>query len=196
MTAPVEHQSSKKQLIIDAATRLIMEQGVKGTSLADVAREAKISKGTLFYYFPAKDDLIYELTVQHFDNISYALLDRVESMKEESLYKIMQECVATILMAEDRGRLNLYLLQEAVIENEVLRIRFRQTYQEYRVLMKKFLQIVSPSSSAEDNEVLSTMLIALADGLIIQWLIDPDTVSIDKTSRIMANLRILDSSEI
>lgn len=196
MESAGKEQSNKKQLIIDAATRLILEQGVKGTSLADVAREAQISKGTLFYYFPAKDDLIYELTVQHFDKLTHALLDRIETMKSEPVYKIIKECIGTILMAEDRGRLNLYLLQEAVTENEALRLRFRQTYEDYRVLNKRFLQVAYPSCSADDTTVLSTLLIALLDGLIIQWLIDPNAVPIERVSRIMANLHFIDPLEI
>jgi AcrR family transcriptional regulator len=71
---------NNRQKILDVATKLVMERGVKGTSLADIAREAQISKGTLFYHFAAKDDLIYELTEQHFDRITRSLLQRVEQM--------------------------------------------------------------------------------------------------------------------
>ncbi|MBP1762390.1 MAG: transcriptional regulator, partial [Firmicutes bacterium] len=56
-----EDMYNNRQKIIDAATALVMERGVKGTSLADIANVAGISKGTLFYHFAAKDDLIYEL---------------------------------------------------------------------------------------------------------------------------------------
>lgn len=190
MSSPKECNNNNRQAIIDAATRLVMEQGVKGTSLAKVAQEAGISKGTLFYYFSAKDDLIYELTVQHFNKITSALLERVENMQGQPLDQIMKECVITILMAENRGCLNLYLLQEAVIENEALRVRFRQTYKEYRDLMSKFLQIIYPDLSPANREVISTMLIGLMDGLIIQWLIDPDKVSIEDISILMADLRL------
>ncbi|NLV22830.1 MAG: TetR family transcriptional regulator, partial [Syntrophomonadaceae bacterium] len=52
-------QLNNRQKIIDVATALVKERGVKGTSLADIASAAGISKGTLFYHFAAKDDLIY-----------------------------------------------------------------------------------------------------------------------------------------
>lgn len=43
--------------ILHAATRLIAEHGVDGTSIAAVAERAGISKQNLLYYFPTKQDL-------------------------------------------------------------------------------------------------------------------------------------------
>ena len=53
----------KKQLtrgaIADAAARLFGAQGFDAVTVADVAREAGVSVGTVFNYFPAKEDLFY-----------------------------------------------------------------------------------------------------------------------------------------
>ncbi|MBZ7927342.1 TetR/AcrR family transcriptional regulator (plasmid) [Ensifer adhaerens] len=47
-----------KALIVNAATRVVMERGAARMTLADVATEAGISKGGLLHYFSSKDDLI------------------------------------------------------------------------------------------------------------------------------------------
>ena len=44
--------------ILDAATTLIFEDGVAGTTLDDVQAAAKVSKGQLYHYFADKDELI------------------------------------------------------------------------------------------------------------------------------------------
>jgi AcrR family transcriptional regulator len=53
----------KKQLtrgaIADAAARLFAVRSFDAVTVADVAREAGVSVGTVFNYFPAKEDLFY-----------------------------------------------------------------------------------------------------------------------------------------
>ena len=41
-----------------------MAQGVQNTSTAEIAREAGAAAGTLFLYFPTKQDLIHELVLE------------------------------------------------------------------------------------------------------------------------------------
>ena len=45
--------------IADAAARLFAARGFDAVTVADVAREAEVSVGTVFNYFPAKEDLFY-----------------------------------------------------------------------------------------------------------------------------------------
>ena len=47
-----------RAMIVGAATRIVMERGVARMTLADVAKEAGISKGGLLHYFASKDALI------------------------------------------------------------------------------------------------------------------------------------------
>ncbi len=177
---------NNRQKIIDAATALVMERGVKGTSLADIARAADISKGTLFYHFSAKDDLIYELTEQHFDELTRANLKRVAQMQNASLEEILHESLLNILQAEDRGKLNLYLLQEAVIENPALKNRFAGKYQEFQLMMGQFLDIVAPQMAPDKAKAMSRLLVAVLDGLIIQWLLEPDAIQVKEIAEILA----------
>ena len=45
--------------ILDTAAALVFEHGVAGTTLDDVRKAAKVSKGQLYHYFADKDDLIH-----------------------------------------------------------------------------------------------------------------------------------------
>jgi TetR/AcrR family transcriptional repressor of nem operon len=45
--------------VLDAATALVFEQGVAGTTLDDVRAAANVSKGQLYHYFADKADLVH-----------------------------------------------------------------------------------------------------------------------------------------
>ena len=48
-----------RQLIAETARRLFLERGFDSVTVADVAREADVAIGTVFNYFPTKEDLVY-----------------------------------------------------------------------------------------------------------------------------------------
>jgi len=61
---------STRERIIEAASRLMTEEGVTDTSLADIANEVGISRGTLFYYYSSKNDLVYDVAERNLDLIT------------------------------------------------------------------------------------------------------------------------------
>jgi AcrR family transcriptional regulator len=54
----------KRESFLNAALRLFVANGVQNTSTAAIAQEAGTAAGTLFLYFPTKQDLIHELVLQ------------------------------------------------------------------------------------------------------------------------------------
>jgi TetR/AcrR family transcriptional regulator, transcriptional repressor for nem operon len=64
--------------VLDAATALVFEHGVAGTTLDDVRAAANVSKGQLYHYFADKEDLIHAVidrTIQQVLNAQPALAD-------------------------------------------------------------------------------------------------------------------------
>lgn len=53
--------------ILDAAERLFAEHGFDATATSAIARLAMVPKGLLFYYFPAKTDLLRSLVGERLD---------------------------------------------------------------------------------------------------------------------------------
>src|SRR3990167_5810023 len=46
-----------KTRLLDAAQKLIMKKGFSSTSVDEICRAAKLTKGTFFHYFKSKEDL-------------------------------------------------------------------------------------------------------------------------------------------
>ena len=58
MTNSVESRPGKRERLVESARTLIHEQGVRPTTLAEVADRADVPVGNVYYYFKTKDDLI------------------------------------------------------------------------------------------------------------------------------------------
>ncbi len=53
----MQEAKDKKQLILDAAETLLHKYGYSKTSLDDIAKEAGLGKGTIYYYFESKEEI-------------------------------------------------------------------------------------------------------------------------------------------
>ncbi|MCC4769906.1 TetR family transcriptional regulator [Methanosarcina sp. DH2] len=68
-----EQIKDKRKAILEAALKLFTERGFHGTSTAQISKEANVATGTLFNYFPTKEDLINSLYFEVKGNLSHAM---------------------------------------------------------------------------------------------------------------------------
>jgi len=52
-----ESESAKRRQIVDGARAVFLNRGFDAASMGEIAREASVSKGTLYVYFDSKEDL-------------------------------------------------------------------------------------------------------------------------------------------
>ncbi|MGW0764125.1 TetR/AcrR family transcriptional regulator [Streptomyces sp. NPDC002676] len=57
--------TDKRRRLTAAAARVLHEQGVERTTLADIAREADVPVGNVYYYFKTKDELVLAALSEH-----------------------------------------------------------------------------------------------------------------------------------
>lgn len=48
----------KKDMILDAMQRLMNQNSAQSISVSDVAKEAGIGKGSIYYYFKSKEEIL------------------------------------------------------------------------------------------------------------------------------------------
>lgn len=90
-----EQIKDKKTAIIKAALKLFTERGFHGTSTAQISKDAGVATGTLFNYFPTKEDLINSLYFEVKGDLSHAMGKNieVESTFQAKLKKIWSNLV-------------------------------------------------------------------------------------------------------
>jgi TetR/AcrR family transcriptional repressor of nem operon len=69
--------AQKRQRLVEGARRMIYHQGVERTTLADVATEANVAVGNIFYYFKTKDELV-DAIVEGYSEEGDELLARLD----------------------------------------------------------------------------------------------------------------------
>src|SRR5271169_2354492 len=74
----------KRSRLVSAAVGLAYQNGFVATSLADIAREAEVPLGNVYYYFKTKDEIGEAIVERRFSRFRSLLqeLDRADSPKE------------------------------------------------------------------------------------------------------------------
>ena len=170
-----------KKKILNSARKIFQKKGGQQTSLADIAKAAGISKGTLYYYYSTKAELIFDITHEHMNSMTSALLKLVEDKAETmDAAEIIHLVYNTIIKAESRSKLHLYLVQEAIIGNDELKQRFQQAYNEWREMISSGLKTIL--KRRKDIDVLSHVLLTSITGGMIQQLLGVDDLPLEEMS--------------
>ena len=67
----------RREQVLAAAERVLLERGLRNTTMADVAEAAGLAKGTLYLHFESKDDLLAGLRRRYVEAIEAELRVRV-----------------------------------------------------------------------------------------------------------------------
>jgi AcrR family transcriptional regulator len=90
-----EQVKDKRTAILEAALKLFTERGFHGTSTAQISKEAGVATGTLFNYFPTKEDLINSLYFEVKGQLSQSMGKEIEAQDtfQEKFKKIWSNLI-------------------------------------------------------------------------------------------------------
>jgi AcrR family transcriptional regulator len=96
-----------REEIVDAARRVLLARGIAATTLDAVAEEVGLTKAALYYYYPSKDALLFEIVLGVIQAQSQAVHDAVAQAKDggEALRAIIRETVRVFGSRMDDFRL-------------------------------------------------------------------------------------------
>ena len=114
-----------REEILEAARRVVLRSGLAATTLDAVAREVGVTKTALYYYFPSKDALLFELMFAALERHAHAVDAAVDEARDGA------EALAAVI----RGSVKAYAPRL-----EDFRLAFLQS------------QLVSPGSVRFDAE--------------------------------------------
>ncbi len=170
----------RKNQILDAAMQVFARLGFHKARMDDVAQEAGVSKGLLYWYYKNKDALIA------------AILDRLFSQEMRHLHNALATPgpVTDRLLALGRESaqhmLSLKFLVPIAFEfyalagrNAHVRSALQRYYAQYRQNLTQLIEegIASGEFRADTQaEAVAQTIIALFEGLVLLWVVDPEQV--------------------
>jgi len=162
--------------MLRAAVEVIVERGLAGTRIADVAERAGISSALVIYYFKTKDQLLAD-AMRYSEDAWYAEGQRRMAGLPSAPARL-EEIVAMCCLPEADPHLNTWLLwldvwALAARNDEVAAVR-QKTDERWRKLIMSL--VVEGQEAGEfspvDASAFTATLCALLDGLAIQIALD------------------------
>ncbi|HWS28634.1 MAG TPA: helix-turn-helix domain-containing protein [Clostridia bacterium] len=161
---------SASDVILKTAARLFTEKGVHGTSLNDIADAAGMSKGTLYYHYPAKDQLVLDIADAHIERATDTVFFWMGNVNREIS---LREAILSLLnaLAREDGDaepyLHMMLCAEAATGSEPLAQKLSAAYRAWTVMLEVGL-LRANIHNAETVLRRSRMFFTLLDGYRLQ----------------------------
>jgi AcrR family transcriptional regulator len=182
----------RRRQIIEAAHELFSVQGYRGASMRDVAAKVDLTLPGLLHYFPSKEALL-EAVLTYRDDTDIPWFER--QWEETGTFRhAMHALVARSLRSREVIQLFTTLSAEATDPEHPAHGYFQERYRTSRELFSTTL-----ARARERGEVTADasgpVLIAVLDGLQVQWLLEPsfdflaeldrylDVITVDKPKK-------------
>ena len=128
---------SVRDLIADTAAKLFVLHGVHSVSLHDIATEAHLSKGTLYYHYPTKEALILEIARRNVAAITDAMFLWVDTLVRGTVAREAFDILLDILL-RDKPLLILHMVlcTEAALGEPALKDMLNACYKEWSIMLE------------------------------------------------------------
>lgn len=85
-----EDKQERYHAILDAAERLLARAPDRIANVGEVADEAGLAKGTVYLYFPSKDELLLALHERHVDDFFNALIATLQAPQPVTIERLVE----------------------------------------------------------------------------------------------------------
>lgn len=175
-------KQAKKLEILRAAMGVFARIGVTNTKMTDIAGAAGIGKGTIYEYFRSKEDIFAEAYRLVYEESEVKVRLVLESdLDPEAKLRELMTVTARAFLGEggDFARIIMDFWSEGVRnrnDRAAEIINLKQTYADYRVMLASILEegVRDGVFRVTDTSMTASVLIGAMDGVILQWILDPE----------------------
>ncbi len=188
MTTRIKPDEQRKQQIRTAATRCFVRRGFAATRLLDIAREAGLSKGGVYFHYRAKEALFHDILEAQFAALQ-ARWDTQQAQDlpaDQALRGLVLTHLQSLEQSPDEARFcNLMIAMAS--QNPEFREKFEHSLTGMR---SRYAEIIQRGGFGDADPVkLASGVIALIYGVAAQSAADPQA-SLPLTSEQVADLAV------
>src|SRR5882757_1330208 len=106
---PQDSQFATRTALLDVAERLFSQNGIEGTSVRDIIKEAGTNLGAINYHFGTKDRLALEVFARRLEPVNRERIARLDALETAAgrrklkLEQILEALVRPALESEGQG---------------------------------------------------------------------------------------------
>jgi AcrR family transcriptional regulator len=173
-----------KDTIIRESARLFLTNGFHGTSVKQITEAVGIGRGTLYWYFKSKDEIL-ETIIYKFNTVFLdGLIDTVSKCEGNFIAKYRAFHKFATEFARDNRELGLAfnaILNEIVGTNTKAEEVVKIVYERYRSFIEDMLENGKRDGSVRkdiDSTIFAHVIIASHSGMLMQWFVSGETLDI------------------
>jgi len=173
----------RKDQILDAAGEVFAQKGVYAARMDDVAQKSGLSKGTLYWYFNSKDDILIAI----FERMFVREFQQLEIIRDSSGTSSEKIITFTHTALADLNK----MLRLMPLAYEFLSLAFRRKFvqESFKRYVNHYIAILVPIIQAGieqgefrpvDATAVAIATGAIFEGTILLWVYDHSLVEVDK----------------
>lgn len=172
---------ARREAIIDVATEFFGRVGYRGATMLQIAAACQISRAGLLHHFPTKESLL-EAVLARRDEVDNHRTLAVTAASDDGLAALASLVSAAERNATTPAMINLFavLSAEAGDPSHPAHDYFVRRYVNSRASIQRALQVALDRGYLNpglEPRALATEIVALMDGLQVQWLLAPEEIN-------------------
>lgn len=166
---------ARRREILEIALDLLAAKGLRNSTLDEIAERARISRQSLLHYFGSRDGLLVAvLEARDAEDIAAG---NASVRPGDTMIDGLERTLLRATESPGLTRLYTTTAAEATDPRHPAHTFFRDRYHRIRGMIRDGVaaeQGAGRVSAAIDPEMMSQQILAILDGLQLQWLLDPE----------------------
>jgi AcrR family transcriptional regulator len=178
--------AERKDQIVRATVDCITKHGYHNFSMQDVARTAGVSKGIIHYYFLNKDELMMSVLDKVAGDIEKVLASEMESTTDprRKFEVFLEVCFDIVRSTKEYYQVNMDFWTQINQKEDVRRVIARH----YAKFRDSAVTVIRDGINAGifrqiDPLEYASYVVAVIDGLSLQWLFDENIFDYDNITK-------------
>src|SRR5947209_11755362 len=173
-------QTSHREQLLEGAIECLRTKGYAHTTARDIAAAANANLGSIGYHFGSKEALLGEAINEGFRQWTLYVGSRALAPYDSGpLEQLRRSWSAAAESFEEQRGLMLAFIEAvpAAVRSPTLRAQLADLVEEARQMIETVVERTIPEPQSVERRTLralASLLIAVVDGLALQWIIDPE----------------------
>ena len=169
----------RRNQILDAATQVFVRQGFQHARMDDIVEESGLSKGTLYWYFKSKEDIINAILRRLFagDLEQLESLLQAEGTASERLVQLTNDRVIGLKRMSSLVPI-IFEFYAVAVHQQWVKEFIGEYFKHFRTLLEELIQqgIDRGEFRHVNARNAAISFASLYEGLTLHWMMDPQTV--------------------